>query len=228
MSVLISTQSSYNFLVSEDVELNTTLGVIEAVDLDRGSNGDIAFEIISGNTDLFSLITIQVDSIQTHAAWLINNQVSRGALRTFCHSHEFLYCMQGFDYEEQTSYVLSIRVQNTVAPPFDATADVVITIRDTNDNPPVFSMPAGYSITVPEIPEEAVDQRPIGTVVATDDDGGLNGTVSDNGSGLRASMPPMILFVMSTMYRCGMGLHQILTHEFQEHSLSTKQLESSL
>ena len=68
-----------------------------------------------------------------------------------------------------------MRVQNTVLPTFSATASVVITIRDTNDNPPVFSMPGGYTIPVPE---EALSQRPIGTVVATDEDGGLNGTVS--------------------------------------------------
>lgn len=52
---------------------------------------------------------------------------------------------------------------------------MTITIRDTNDNAPVFSIPEGYSITVPEA---AITQRPVGTVVATDEDGGLNGTVS--------------------------------------------------
>lgn len=66
-------------------------------------------------------------------------------------------------------------VQNPVAPPYPSTASVLITLRDTNDNPPVFSMPRGYSIPVPE---EALLQRPIGTVVATDEDGGINGTVS--------------------------------------------------
>ena len=84
--------------------------------------------------------------------------------------------MQLFDYERETSYVLTVRAQNVVSPTFNATADVFITIRDTNDNPPVFSMPSGYSITVPEA---ALVQRPVGTVVATDADGGtLNGTVS--------------------------------------------------
>lgn len=65
-----------------------------------------------------------------------------------------------------------------IVPPYESrTADVTITIRDTNDNPPVFSIPEGYSITVPEA---AITQRPVGTVVATDEDGGLNGTVSDH------------------------------------------------
>ena len=83
--------------------------------------------------------------------------------------------MQLFDYEAETSYSLSILASNTVPPYFNATADITVTIRDTNDNPPVFSMPRGYTITVPEA---AIVSRPVGTVVATDDDGGLNGTVS--------------------------------------------------
>ena len=65
--------------------------------------------------------------------------------------------------------------RNTAPPYFNSTADVMITIRDTNDNPPVFSEPDGYRITVPEA---VIIQRPVGTVVATDEDGGLNGTVS--------------------------------------------------
>lgn len=63
---------------------------------------------------------------------------------------------------------------NTVPPYFNTTADVTITIRDTNDNAPEFSARDGYVIIVPE---GAVLQRPVGTVVATDADGGLNGTV---------------------------------------------------
>ena len=64
---------------------------------------------------------------------------------------------------------------NVVPPYFPTMADITITIRDTNDNPPAFSMPEGFTLTVPE---GAAIQRPVGTVVATDEDGGLNGTVS--------------------------------------------------
>ena len=69
-------QTSYNFLVSEDVGLNTTLGLIRVVDLDRGMNGDVSFEIVSGDSSRFSLVTMQEDSMQTHVAMLINNEVS--------------------------------------------------------------------------------------------------------------------------------------------------------
>lgn len=63
--------------------------------------------------------------------------------------------------------------RNTIAPFFNMSADVVITIRDTNDNPPEFSEPQ-YVVAVPEA---TLVRRPVATVVATDDDGGLAGTV---------------------------------------------------
>jgi hypothetical protein len=83
--------------------------------------------------------------------------------------------MQLFDYENVTSYSMTVRVRNSVLPYFVKMANITITIRDTNDNPPAFSMPEGFILIVPE---GATLQRPIGTVVATDEDGGLNGTVS--------------------------------------------------
>lgn len=55
--------------------LNTTLGEIVAFDLDEESNGFIMFEIVSGDTDIFSLLSMQTDSRQTYTAMLINNQV---------------------------------------------------------------------------------------------------------------------------------------------------------
>lgn len=62
--------------MAEDVELNTTVGEIVALDLDEGINGNILFEIVSGNTDLFSLVTMQIDSRQTFSSMLVNNMVS--------------------------------------------------------------------------------------------------------------------------------------------------------
>lgn len=82
---------------------------------------------------------------------------------------------QPFDYETVISHSLTVMARNTVPPYFNRTADVVVSVRDTNDNLPVFSVPGGYVITVPEA---AAVGRPVGTVVATDEDGGINGTVS--------------------------------------------------
>lgn len=86
----------------------------------------------------------------------------------------FSLSLQMFDYESVTSYSLTVVARNTAPPYFNAMAEVVITIRDTNDNRPEFSLPGGYIIRVSEA---AVTQRPVGSVIATDEDGGLNGTV---------------------------------------------------
>ena len=84
--------------------------------------------------------------------------------------------MQQFDYESVTSYSLLIQAINTAFPRHEAVVNVTVTVRDTNDNTPRFSMPGGY---VRSVSESATVGTPVGTVVATDNDGGLNGTVSN-------------------------------------------------
>ena len=68
-------QTSYNFLIAEDVELNTTLGTILATDIDEDRNGNIEFVIVAGDTERFFLISSQQDDVQTHVAMVINSQV---------------------------------------------------------------------------------------------------------------------------------------------------------
>ena len=71
--------------------MNTTVGVVRAFDLDEDINGEIFFDIISGDTDLFSLVTVQTDPRQTFSAMLINNQVSLSI-----HLHYFIHMMVYF------------------------------------------------------------------------------------------------------------------------------------
>lgn len=107
-----------------------------------------------------------------------------------------MFSLQLFDYENVTSYSLTVRVRNVVPPYFITLADVTIAIRDTNDNAPAFSMPGGFTLTVPEA---AATQRPVGTVVATDEDGGLNGTVSRLGLACSCSCSDCILHLGSNL-----------------------------
>ena len=86
-----------------------------------------------------------------------------------------LLYMQYLDYETETSYSLVIQAVNTAFPRHESAVNVTVTVRDTNDNTPRFSMPNGYLLSVSEA---APVGTPVGTVVATDNDGGLNGTVS--------------------------------------------------
>ena len=74
-----------------------------------------------------------------------------------------------------TSYSLVIQAINTAFPRHESAVNVTVTVRDTNDNAPIFSMPGGY---IQSVSEAAPVGTPVGTIVATDNDGGLNGTVS--------------------------------------------------
>lgn len=54
--------------------MNTTLGTVVASDSDEDENGNILFEIITGDTDLFSLV-ITRSGEEMYSAEIINNQV---------------------------------------------------------------------------------------------------------------------------------------------------------
>lgn len=58
------------------------------------------------------------------------------------------------DREEITSYCFTVVVMDTTTFPLNATATVVITVEDVNDNTPQFSS-ANFSL---EVPEETVNE----------------------------------------------------------------------
>lgn len=54
-------QDSFNFLIPEDMNISSSLGMILAYDRDLESNGEIEFEIVSGDPR-FSIVTTPVAS----------------------------------------------------------------------------------------------------------------------------------------------------------------------
>lgn len=95
-------------------------------------------------------------------------------MHCYSNADDILHSIQRFDYESTSSYSLLIQAINTAFPRHEAVVNVTVTVRDTNDNTPRFSMPGGY---IRSVSESATVGTPVGTVVATDNDGGLNGTV---------------------------------------------------
>ena len=65
---------------------------------------------------------------------------------------------------------------NTASPGWERYTNVTVSIRDLNDNHPIFPA-ASYDLSVSE---SAPIGTPVGTLVATDNDGGINGTVCAN------------------------------------------------
>ncbi|TKR57674.1 hypothetical protein L596_030345 [Steinernema carpocapsae] len=103
------------FTVAENIAgpYPIVLGSTIAEDSDTGLNGEVAYSILQGDTDLFG----------------IN---SRSGL---------LYLNKGLDREDQTEYEITVQATDLGTPRLSSTAEVVVTVVDVNDNAPVFEQP---------------------------------------------------------------------------------------
>lgn len=143
------TQSTYRVSLVEHSPAGSELLVLSATDGDLGANGTVRFsfdpETPSSLQDMFRL-----DSVS-------------GRLSTAVE----------LDREEQESYLLHVKATDSGSPPLHSVGRVNITLRDINDNRPVF-YPVQYFANVKE-------NEPAGTYVtsvsATDPDLGVHGTV---------------------------------------------------
>ncbi|XP_037118459.1 protocadherin Fat 4 [Syngnathus acus] len=143
------TQSMYHVSLVEHAPAGTELLVLSASDDDLGENGTVRFsfdsETAPGIRELFRL------------------DAASGRLSTAAE----------LDREDEGSYLLHIQAADTGTPPLHSVGKVNITLRDINDNRPVF-YPVQYFANVKE-------NEPPGTyatvVSASDPDLGNNGTV---------------------------------------------------
>ncbi len=78
------------------------------------------------------------------------------------------YIGNGEDFESISNYTLTVQASDTGPNVLFATAQVTVSITNLNDNTPIFSTFA-YTFSIPENQAGSV---PIGTVIATDADGG--------------------------------------------------------
>ncbi|XP_056130418.1 protocadherin Fat 4 [Lampris incognitus] len=143
------TQSTYHVSMVEHTPAGTELVVLSASDDDLGANGTIRFsfdtETPANVQELFRLDAV-------------SGKLSAAA---------------ELDREDQASYLLYIQATDSGSPPLHSVGKVNITVRDINDNRPVF-YPVQYFANVKE-------NEPSGSYVtsvsATDPDLGRNGTV---------------------------------------------------
>ncbi|XP_029297315.1 LOW QUALITY PROTEIN: protocadherin Fat 4 [Cottoperca gobio] len=143
------TQSTYHVSLVEHAPAGTELLVLSASDDDVGANGTIRFSF-----DAETPVSVQE---------LFRLDAVSGRLSTAVE----------LDREEQASYLLHIKAADAGSPPLHSLGKVNITLRDINDNRPVF-YPVQYFANVKE-------NEPSGsyvtTVSATDPDLGRNGTL---------------------------------------------------
>lgn len=136
--------------------------------------------------------------------WLFNVSTDFPAPKTNYLSNMvyMFFSPQFLDYEETNTYSLIIVATDGAPPDHSSTTNVTITIRDTNDNPPVFSL----TEYVLQVPEGTSPGSPIGTVVATDSDGGDFGMVSYS----LFTFKNTNIHVCNSTIRCAMNCHMLI------------------
>ncbi|XP_010795438.1 protocadherin Fat 4-like [Notothenia coriiceps] len=143
------TQSTYHVSLVEHAPAGTELVVLSASDDDVGANGTIRFSF-DAETPASVQELFRLDAVS-------------GRLSTAAE----------LDREDKASYLLHIHAADAGSPPLHSLGRVNITLRDINDNRPVF-YPVQYFANVKE-------NEPSGsfvtTVLATDPDLGRNGTL---------------------------------------------------
>ncbi|CAG9865104.1 unnamed protein product [Phyllotreta striolata] len=144
-----NTPRFYTSLFQESVLENVPVGYsivkVQAYDADEGPNAEIKYTISSrdatgGSTDDLPL------AVDSHSGWI--------------------YTTKELDREHQPKYMFQVIAADKAAHPLSASASVVITVQDVNDNDPVFE-PKNYESVVAE---DDPPGTPVATVTAADPD----------------------------------------------------------
>ena len=140
------TMSSYSFMVNESLPSPASVGIVTAVDIDDGRDGDVNYEILASDPlEGLAHFTIDETSGQISTAVELN-------------------------WESIRAYDLTILATDSGLPQRAANVSVIIRVVDINDNPPVF-YPDGDNVEI-----FVLETREVGfvveTVPITDPDGG--------------------------------------------------------
>ncbi|XP_040903833.1 protocadherin alpha-8-like [Toxotes jaculatrix] len=139
----------YSVMLQENVALDTVVTIVQATDLDEGTNGDVEYtfggDINSKVLELFSL------------------NRNTGEIR-----------VKGqIDYEAADVFKLDVQASDKGQPPMTTDCRVLIKIQDINDNKPEIEVTSISSM----VPEDAKQGTVISLISVTDIDSGLNGKV---------------------------------------------------
>ncbi|KAM9795536.1 protocadherin alpha-7-like [Neosynchiropus ocellatus] len=145
----VFSKEAYSVLLEENAPIGTTVIQVNATDLDEGPNGEIIYAFGSDVKDKIRDL-FEVDSVS-------GDIIVKGLV----------------DFEEHDIYDIDIQASDKGSIPLKTDKNVIIKIRDLNDNAPEIEV-ASLSSAVSE------DSRP-GTTVAlisvTDSDSGMNGKI---------------------------------------------------
>ena len=139
-------QASYIKSVDENlVEANVI--TLKAVDSDEGNNGAVTYDIIQGNDE---------------GVFTINRHTGQIGL------------LKALDREKQARYTLRIQGKDGGTPPRTGETEVIVNVRDKNDNPPIFQP----DLLKASVKENSPPNTPVLQVTAADADSGNNGKIT--------------------------------------------------
>ena len=136
----------YSRVVPEDTPLDSALITVAASDADIASNANITFSLSSDFNSTFS----------------ISNHGNQSGV---------ISLSSALDYEQAHNYTFFVVATDDGAPPLSASSEVVITVVDLNDNPPLFAAESYRT----SIPENAILGTSVFQIPATDADSTSNG-----------------------------------------------------
>lgn len=140
-------QKPFRFSVAENMDYNTLVGTVKAVDKDVDQNARLSYYLDNEGNDSFRI-----------------NQ--RGQL----------YTMRSFDREKKAQYSFKVFAKDHGSPPLTSEVTVHVNILDVNDCRPRFNKSV-YVFNVVENNGPRASHRFLGKLEATDEDVGQNGTV---------------------------------------------------
>ncbi|KAK0143246.1 Protocadherin Fat 4 [Merluccius polli] len=138
---------TYSASLLEDVPAGTCFLLLNVADRDAGENSDLDLQILAGDDE-------RVFSVDPAGKLCLNSELDR---------------------EKKPSYNLTVTASDRPqisSQRFTSTAQVVISVHDVNDNPPVFMSAQSVAI-----PEDSALHLLITTIQAEDADSGSNGDV---------------------------------------------------
>ncbi len=172
--------TSLAFSLPEELPAGTVVGMLEAIDLDAGPGENITFTLLGIGR------TAELFNVETETGIIRTNQVL---------DREALVLSSRFLPENNSTEPITILATDEGIPRLSATAVVMVTLLDVNDNAPIFTSIS--NATLGQVIEQSTGNTVVLNAAATDPDLGAAGTVSYSLQVLNQTDNVTPLFVIS-------------------------------